>query len=103
MPDAQHAPKCAQSAVSKLVVSNVCQVRPRSAVKSLPVGPTSTAMRPTTHVAPDLYSLGASSASCQLTPPSSVQAAPSGELLGARKSPPTAMPCTGSLNASAKI
>src|SRR5215213_4003052 len=101
-PDAQHAFGFAQSTVSKLPVPSGSHELPASKLMLLPLGPTAIAVRPFSHVAPERYSSGASVTSCHVLPPSDVIANASGEAVGARKSPPTAMPCFWSRNASAK-
>ena len=89
--------------MSKLPLSNRCQLRPRSRLTSLPLGPTTIATFDVTHAAPERYSFGACADSVQVAPPSFDSASASGACVGVAKSPPTARPCWWSRNARAKI
>src|SRR5215208_2764769 len=102
-PDAQQAFGFAQSTVSKLPVPSGSHECPASKLMLLPLGPTAIAVWPLTHAAPERYSSGASFTSCHVLPPSEVTANASGDDVGSRKSPPTAIPCCWSRNASAKM
>src|SRR5262249_12032858 len=100
-PAAQQAFGRAQSTVSRLPSSNCVQVRPPFLLKSLPERPTTIAVLPLTHVAPERYTEGAPVSRSQVAPPSRVLAKLLGDAVGALKSPPTARPCRWLLNASA--
>src|SRR5712691_86072 len=91
-PDAQHASSPVHMTASKLPVSNRVHVRPPSRLRSLPVGPTASAVSSVRQATPERYSPGTVRATIQVRPPSRLSAAAFGAWVGVVKSPPTASP-----------